>query len=67
MAKKKSAPLPPKKGTIIAYKGSDEFAGWVKRLAAHVRLPVTNTFDMALKAYAESVGFDESQPKRQMK
>lgn len=53
--------------TIIAYKGSDDFAAWVKRLTGHVNLPMTNTFDMALKVYAESVGFAETQPKRQMK
>lgn len=51
------APEPTDRQTIIAYKGSPEFAVWLTDLADHVGIPVTMAVDFALKGYAETVGF----------
>lgn len=65
VAKKKAVPkAPPRQSSIIAIKGSDEFAKWLKDLADHAGLPMTNTIDQALKAYADKVGFATPMPKR---
>jgi hypothetical protein len=66
MAKKKAARA-VKQNTLVAYKGTEAFGEWLKRLAEHTGLPVTNTLDLALKCHAEKVGFTEPMPKRQVR
>jgi hypothetical protein len=65
MAKKKSSPKPVKQHSILTLKGTEEFSDWLKRLADHTGLPVTNTIDQALLHFAKSQGFDEPMPRRQ--
>lgn len=49
---------------IMAIKGSEEWADWLRRLSEYVALPQTNLVDQALKAYARSIYFDEPMPMR---
>jgi hypothetical protein len=65
MAKKKSSPKPVKQHSILTLKGTEEFSDWLKGLAAHIGLPVTNTIDQALKVLSEQKQYKKPMPRRQ--
>jgi predicted transcriptional regulator len=54
----------PRTRPVLAIKGTDEWADWLRRLADHASLPQTYVVDQALKAYARSIFFDDPMPKR---
>lgn len=54
----KSKPL------IAAFRGSEEFKGWLQRFAEFDRQTVAGLMERALVQYARSTGFDEPAPER---
>ena len=70
MAEPKRKKPGPKKGArppreiIITFKGYPEFDQWTRRLAAHLRLPVSVMIEHALIAFAQDKGFEEDAPER---
>ena len=49
---------------IVNYKGSSDVADWLRGLAEHVGLPVTNVLDLALIEFAKSRQY-RAMPRRQ--
>jgi hypothetical protein len=49
---------------IVNYKGSADVAEWLKGLADHVNLPVTNVLDLALMEFSKSREY-RPMPRRQ--
>jgi hypothetical protein len=60
----------PKQGIILVYKADVQtlvtMKEWLSGLADHVGAPVTVTVDMALKAFAETHGYDPM-PRRRVR
>lgn len=68
MAKKKaSAKTKSRQGIVLVYKADaqtlETFKAWLEGLAEHVGAPVTVTMDIALKQFAEKMGY-KPMPKR---
>jgi hypothetical protein len=71
MAKKKAAPKKPEpepepgpRRAVFQMKGTDEWKGWLNRLAKHLRMPTSSIVDNALVEYAKARGFTEEAPER---
>lgn len=68
MAKKsgkaKSSPGPTTRRVVLQMKGTDEWKGWLERLASFLRTPTSTLVDHALVQYAKEKGFDEHPPQR---
>lgn len=52
------------KGTVAAFKGSDEFIAWFGRLLVHARHSAAAVIEHALIDYAKKIGFEEPPPPR---
>jgi hypothetical protein len=65
---KKKAPAPPpapnRKPMVAQLRGSEEWKGWIERMAEREGLSVAALFDRMARAYAKEIGFDEPAPKR---
>ena len=63
-----TAPEPqptPTQRTLVSLKGNERWAAWLRGLSDHVGVPATNVVDMALKSYAQQVGYPDPMPRRQ--
>jgi hypothetical protein len=67
MAKKrpgKKTPEPERRRTVLTIKGTEEWRGWMERLAEFLRTPTSTIVDHALVRYAKEMGFKEEAPPR---
>ena len=64
MARKKQPEKPGPRRTVLTIKGTDEWKGWIERLADFVRTPTSTLVDHALIRYAKEMGFKEEPPRR---
>lgn len=57
-------PSPPPRRPVLTIKGTEEWKGWLERLAKHLRMPTSTLVDHALVRYAKEMGFTEEPPER---
>jgi hypothetical protein len=62
--RRKSVQSDDRRKVIASFKGTDEFADWVERLAAFMRLPKSTMIEHGLIALASAQGFEEAPPER---
>lgn len=53
----------PRRGTVLAIKGSAEWKSWLDAFSSHCRLGLSDTIEQSLVHYAEKRGYPEP-PKR---
>ena len=54
----------PKRVTAMTIRASEEWKGWLDRLARHCRLTTSTVVDQAVVRYAREMGFEEPPPER---
>lgn len=61
---KQNTPEPGPRRAVLQMKGTDEWKGWLERLARYLRMPTSAVVDNALVDYAKAKGFTEEAPER---
>lgn len=56
-------PSPPRR-VVLSVKGSDAWKAWLVKMITFSRLPTAYVIDLALRDYAEKIGYSDQPPPR---